>query len=278
MMNLWLTGFITVILLFQIVSIPALILKKNDLADVLWGPAFVLTALNALIWSSNANDVPGMINGVFLTLSTRSLLMLCLLAVWALRLFIHVGLRNLSHRTEDVRYNNWRKAWGKHWFLRSYLQVFVLQAFILYVFLTPVLLSLDNPNTSSHSFLTWINGLGLVVAILGFLLESIADEQLRQFKIDPINKGKLMTKGLWSWSRHPNYFGEVLLWWGIWLMVVDLPWGWATIVSPIGVTYLILKVSGVSMLEDLMKSRMGYAEYAARTSIFIPMPPKKLNK
>lgn len=261
-MNVWWVGLYTAIVLFQIVSIPALILRKNDLADVLWGPAFLLTALAATHWGTD---------GGLASLSLRSIVMLTLLALWAVRLFIHVGWRNLSHRAEDVRYNNWRKQWGKHWLWRSYLQVFVLQALILYVFLTPVLLSVNTPDAQ----MTWVNWIGLFVGVSGFLFESIADEQLRQFKVQPENKGKLMTSGLWSWSRHPNYFGEVLQWWGIWLLVIDLPLGWATIVSPIGVTYLILKVSGVSMLEDLMKNRPGFTEYAAKTSIFIPMPPHK---
>lgn len=263
-MNVWSVGFMVAILLFQIVSVPALLLKKNDLADVLWGPAFIITAIAAATW--------GLENGLA-SLSTRSNIILSIVAIWAARLFIHVGWRNLSHITEDVRYNNWRKAWGKNWLWRSYLQVFVLQALILYVFLTPVLLSLNSPTSSLH----WINWVGIILFIIGFLFESIADEQLRKFKAKPESKGKLMTTGLWSWSRHPNYFGEVLQWWGIWLLVVDLPWGWVTIISPLGVTYLILKVSGVSMLEDLMKSRPGYKEYAARTSEFIPLPPRSGN-
>ncbi|MBK8201674.1 MAG: DUF1295 domain-containing protein [Bdellovibrionales bacterium] len=259
--NVWSVGFVVAIILFQLVSIPALLLKKNDLADVLWGPAFILTALAAAIW--------GVPDGLS-SLGGRAIAILILLTVWAARLFIHVGWRNLFHRTEDVRYNNWRKAWGRNWLWRSYLQVFVLQPLILYLFLTPVLLAIEEARSTT---LSWISGLGLIVAASGFLFEAIADEQLRRFKRNSENKGKLMTEGLWSWSRHPNYFGEVLQWWGIWIMVVDLPIGWATIISPIGVTYLILKVSGVSMLEDLMKSRPGFSEYAKRTSIFVPLPP-----
>lgn len=260
--NVWEVGFITAIILFQIVSVPALILRKNDLADVLWGPAFVISALAAAYWGTPEG---------FSSISIRTTLILSLLTVWATRLFFHVGWRNLSHRKEDVRYGNWRKAWGKTWLWRSYLQVFVLQPLILFVFLTPVLLSIAAPSTP----LSWLNWLGCAVAGAGFLIEAIADEQLRRFKIKPENKGHLMTEGLWSWSRHPNYFGEVLQWWGIWLVVVDLPNGWATVISPIGVSYLILKVSGVSMLEDLMKSRPGFSVYASRTSVFFPWPPRK---
>jgi steroid 5-alpha reductase family enzyme len=259
--QIWLAGFLAVIVLYQIMAIPALILRKNDLADVLWGPAFPLTAIASLYLGSNR---------VFADLDSRSVLLIMLITIWAIRLFTHVGWRNLFHLQEDIRYNNWRKQWGKTWVLRSYLQVFVLQALILYVFLSPILLSLSSP-PQSMGFLAY---LGLVVWVVGFLFESIADEQLRRFKKNTANKGKIMTQGLWSWSRHPNYFGEVVQWWGIWLMVLEIPYGWLTIVSPLGVTYIILKVSGVSMLEELMQSRVGFEEYKKRTSEFIPMPPK----
>ena len=122
------------------------------------------------------------------------------------------------------------------------------------------------------SFFAW---LGVFVVIFGFIFESLADEQLRRFKSNKANSGRLMTTGLWSWSRHPNYFGEVTQWWGFWLMAVELPYGWLTVISPIGVTYLILKVSGVSMLENLMKDRPGYADYAKKTSSFLPLPPRR---
>ncbi len=104
--NVWSIGFLVVIILFQVVSIPALLLKKNDLADVLWGPAFILTALAAALWGT-PHGLP--------SVSRKAIVILVLLTVWATRLFIHVGWRNLSHRTEDVRYNNWRKAWGQNW-------------------------------------------------------------------------------------------------------------------------------------------------------------------
>ncbi len=260
-MSIWLIGFLTAFALFQLVSIPGLILKKNDLADVLWGPAFIISALAAAHWG-----VEDGLSG----LRSRSGIVLLVLSIWSIRLFIHVGLRNLSTVKEDVRYYNWRVQWGKTQVWRSYLQVFVLQPIILYIFLIPVLLAID-----TNELVSWVMFCGLAIWIFGFSIEMIADEQLRRFKSESTNKGKIMTSGLWSWSRHPNYFGEVVQWWGIWLMVIDLPYGWATIVSPIGVTYLLLKVSGVDMLEELMQKRPGYGEYAARTSVFIPMPPSK---
>lgn len=259
--QVWFVGFLAAMILFQVVAVPALILRKNDLADVLWGPAFPLAAVAAVIWGA----------GGFGQIGARSLMMVCLITIWAIRLFLHVGIRNLTAGHEDVRYNNWRKAWGKTWVWRSYLQVFTLQPLILFLFLTPILLVISLPPTEMTVF-AWV---GVAVWLTGVILEAVSDEQLRQFKKLPSSKGKLMTTGLWSWSRHPNYFGEVLSWWGLWIMVIDLDYGWMTVVSPIGVTFLILKVSGVSMLEDLMKNRPGYDEYCRRTSQFVPMPPKK---
>lgn len=260
--GVWLSGLITAVLLFQVVAIPGLILRRNDFADILWGPAFPITAFVALFAGTSF--------GIFNS-GNRTMIVLFALVVWGARLFTHVGWRNLLKKQEDVRYANWRKQWGAPALLRSWAQVFVLQALILYVFLLPVLLVIDS-SPSAATPLTWI---GFVIWIFGFVVESGADEQLRRFKSRSENKGKIMTQGLWSWSRHPNYFGEVTQWWGIWLMACDLPYGFLTVISPIGVTYLILKVSGVSMLEDLMKSRPGYAEYAQRTSAFFLRPPRK---
>lgn len=261
-MNVWWSGLIAAMVLFQIVSIPGLIYRRNDYADVLWGPAFPLSAIFAVIF--------GTVSGLQ-SLDSRSKILILFITIWAIRLFFHVGWRNLSKKTEDVRYNNWRKQWGEPALLRSWLQVFVLQPLILYVFLTPVLFSIDR----EYAELSTLTYLGIFIWIFGFLIESIADEQLRRFKMKPENKGQLMQSGLWSWSRHPNYFGEVVQWWGIWIMVIEIPGAWWTIISPLGVTYLILKVSGVSMLEDLFRTRPGYNEYVSRTSKFFLLPPKK---
>lgn len=258
----WWPSLLAAMLLFQFVAVPALLLRKNDLADVAWGPGFPLAAAAGVHWGHA---------GGWEALDLRAVVALALITIWSIRLFLHVGWRNLSHRTEDVRYNNWRRQWGKTWVWRSYLQVFVLQPLILYVFLLPVLLVLAQPAAPIGPFFF----AGLLVWLFGFAFESVADEQLRRLKAAPQNRGRLMTAGLWSWSRHPNYFGEVTQWWGIWLLALELPFGWATVVSPLGVTYLILKVSGVSMLEDLMLTRPGFAEYAERTSEFIPLPPRK---
>lgn len=258
-MAVWSGGFWTAIVLFQLVSIPALLLRKNDLADVLWGPAFPLVAVGAV-----------MAGGGFSALDSRGALLLLLLAVWAIRLFAHVGWRNLSHRAEDVRYNNWRKQWGSTWIWRSYLQVFVLQALILFVFMAPVLFVLASPSVEIGP----LAFAGLALWILGLFFEAVGDEQLRRFKKDPAHKGRLMTTGLWSWSRHPNYFGETILWWGIWLIAMELPGAGWTIIGPLGITYLLQKVSGVSMLEDLMRGRPGYEEYSRKVSVFFPRPPR----
>jgi steroid 5-alpha reductase family enzyme len=258
--DVWLYGFLAAMVIYQVAAIPALILKKNDLADVTWGPAFPLSAAAAILFGA----------GGFSNLDTRSLIIFVLIALWGLRLFIHVGRRSLSTRQEDVRYHNWRLQWGTNQVWRSYLQVFVLQPLILYIILTPVLLSVASPSEP----LGVAAQIGIAAWALGFFFETISDEQLRRHKLDPANKGRLMTSGLWSWSRHPNYFGEVLQWWGVWLMVTEIPYGWATLVSPLMMTFMILKVSGVSMLEDLMRDRPGFADYARRTSIFFPRPPK----
>lgn len=257
MHSVWVTGLLAAMLMFQLAAVPALLLKKNDLADVLWGPAFPLAALAA------AHFGPGIS-----ALSSRALIMLLLVAVWALRLFLHVGYRNLTHRSEDVRYAKWRREWGRTWWWRSYLQVFVLQPLILFVILIPVLFTLEHQEPLGPLALA-----GILVWGFGVGFEAVADEQLRRFKRDPAQHGKLMTSGLWSWSRHPNYFGEVASWWGIWLIALELPGAWWTIIGPITITLLILYVSGVSMLEELMRGRPGFAEYERTVSKFFPRPP-----
>jgi steroid 5-alpha reductase family enzyme len=235
-------------------------LRKNDLADVIWGPGFLVAAFGG--WYLGAADrAPDL----------RLFVALLLVCVWGGRLFLHIGLRSLKHREEDVRYQEMRRAWGANWVWRSYLQVFLLQGIVMLVIDAPLLWIISAPPQA----LDLIFYLGVVIWVVGFLFESISDEQLRQFKANPENRGLLMTSGLWGWSRHPNYFGEVLQWWGVFLLAAPLPYGLITIISPIAITFFILKVSGVPLLEKLMKDRPGAAEYRKNVPIFFPAPPKK---
>jgi len=234
--------------------IAAQIRGRNDIADVAWGLGFTLVAVVSLV----AGDV----------YSPRGLLVSGLVLAWGLRLALHIHNRNRG-RGEDPRYRQWREEWGKWFVLRSFLQVFMLQGALLLLVAVPIVFV----NTAPAGPLGWLDLLGLAVWLYGFGFEAVGDWQLLKFIRNPGNKGKLMTSGLWRYTRHPNYFGEVTLWWGIWLMTLCLPGGWLTIVGPLTITILILKVSGIPMLEKPYEDRADFQEYKRRTSAFFPLPP-----
>ena len=237
-------------------------IRRNDLADVCWGLGFLLAAVGGI----TAKFLAG---ATTVVASREWIVLICLLA-WAARLSFHIGQRFFKSRTEDERYQNMRKGWGANWILRTYQRVFLLQAILLLIVALPILRAIQSGPASANAIVIF----GLGVWVFGFIFESVADEQLRRFKLEGASKGKLMIKGLWSWSRHPNYFGEVVQWWGFYLMCFDLAGFW-TIISPITITFLILKISGVPMLEKLMENRPGFEDYKNRTSIFFPLPPRK---
>ena len=234
----------------------SLIKKRNDVADVAWGLGFVVMAWMSFVLSVDA----GM----------RALLVDCLVSIWGLRLASHISRRH-KDKPEDYRYLAWRKEWGKWFFLRSYLQVFLLQGALLYLIVLPVLIINLNAGNSFGIF----DVLGLVVWMVGFYFESVGDAQLSRFIADPANKGKLMQTGLWRYTRHPNYFGEVTQWWGILIIALSVPNGYFGIIGPLTITFLILKVSGVPLLEKKMAENPEFAEYKKRTSVFLPLPPRK---
>lgn len=227
----------------------AVVLKRNDVADVAWGLGFVLVGWVAFAFSEH---------------STRSLLVNALVTAWGLRLAWHIARRNLK-KPEDSRYAEWRRTW-KHFLLRSYLQVFVLQGILLYLIALPVLFV----HASRSSPLGIADAAGTIVWIAGFLFEFVADRQLKTFLADPSNKGRLMDRGLWAYSRHPNYFGEVTQWWGVFLLAAGLPYGFMTVVGPLTITLLILFVSGVPLLEKKYAGRPDFEAYKKRTSVFVP--------
>lgn len=228
--------------------------KRNDVADIAWGLGFVF-----LVWLSF------LISGF----SFKALLVNGLVTIWGLRLAWHIYKRNLQ-KHEDYRYAAWRKEWGKWFFPRSYFQVYLLQGFFLFLIIQPVFY-IHHQVTGDPGIFDLI---GLLVWIIGFYFESTGDSQLKTFISNPANKGKLMETGLWRYSRHPNYFGEVLGWWGIFIIALSLPGSFFTIIGPLTITILILFVSGVPLLEKKYAGRLDFEAYKKRTSVFIPLPPK----
>lgn len=233
----------------------SLLKKRNDVADVAWGLGFVILAWVSFLLSGNSG--------------TRGLVVNFLVSIWGLRLAWHIHSRNKG-KTEDYRYLSWRKEWGNYFFLRSYLQIYILQGFLLFLIILPVFVIQNN----SVASLGWLDFFGVAVWLFGFYFEVVGDGQLAHFIKNPANKGKLMQSGLWAYSRHPNYFGEVTLWWGIWLLSLAVPNGWLTIIGPLTITLLILKVSGIPMLEKKMAENPQFAAYKRRVSVFIPLIPK----
>lgn len=237
----------------------SLLKKRNDIADIAWGIGFTIIAWSSFFLSEN--------------FSTRSLLVNILVSIWGLRLAWHIGARNKG-KTEDYRYLAWRRKWGVWFYLRSYFQIYILQGIFLYLIVLPVLII----NREAGPSINALDALGIVVWLIGFFFEVVGDFQLSRFIKNPMNKGKIMQDGLWKYTRHPNYFGEVTQWWGIWLIAINVPSGWLTIISPLLITILILKVSGIPLLEKKMANNPAFYEYKKKTSIFIPLPPKNFKK
>jgi steroid 5-alpha reductase family enzyme len=253
----YLTLAIILFLYMNLWFVISVIKKRNDVADVAWGLGFVLLAWVSFFLSGAADS--------------RGILVNILVSIWGLRLAWHIHGRNKG-KGEDYRYLAWRKAWGKWFYVRSYVQVYLLQGFFLFLIALPVLVI----NKAQHSDPGWIDFLGIAIWLSGFCFEVIGDAQLARFIKNPANKGKLMQQGLWAYTRHPNYFGEVALWWGIWLLLLSVPGSWFAIVGPVTITYLILQVSGIPMLEQKMTAHPDFAAYKRRVSSFFPLPPRRV--
>lgn len=249
-LGLLLFGYMT---LWFVVS---LLKKRNDVADIAWGLGFTLMAWASVFLSGN--------------FAARGLLVCVLVSVWGLRLARHIYTRNKG-KLEDYRYAAWRVEWGRWFYIRSYLQVYLLQGLFLFFIVLPVLFI----NKFAVNSLGWLDLLGVAVWLFGFYFEAVGDAQLARFIKNPANKGKLMTQGLWQYTRHPNYFGEVTQWWGVWLLALSVPYGGVAVVGPLTITVLILFVSGVPMLEKKMVQHPDFAEYKQTTNMFFPWFKKR---
>jgi len=259
MMNYFVTLALILFLYMSLWFVLSLVKKRNDVADVAWGLGFVL-----LVWVSFFGG------GVE---SSRGILVGLLVSIWGIRLAWHIHARNKG-RAEDYRYAKWREEWGKWFYLRSYMQVYLLQGILLFLIVLPILLI----NKSISTGLNYLDFIGVAVWLVGFIFESVGDAQLARFIKDKNNKGKLMQSGLWRYTRHPNYFGEVTMWWGIGIIALSVPNGIYGIIGPLTITFLILKVSGIPMLEKKMEENTEFVEYKKRTSIFFPLPPKSYDR
>ena len=244
------------LLFFSLVFVVAQIRRNNGLVDVAWGTSFVLSALLSFFVGGTGEAVP-----IVLTV---------LVTVWGLRLTYYLGRRNIG-KPEDFRYAQMRQNWNPSTFyLRMYVQIYLFQFLLHLLIVLPVVVTnLKGAGTWN----AWATA-GLAVWVFGFLFESVGDAQLRRFKADPANRGKLMTRGLWSTTRHPNYFGESVQWWGVFLLAAGSGRIWL-VESPLVITLLLLFVSGVPMLEKKYAGRPDWEAYKARTPVFFPFFPRR---
>lgn len=235
----------------------SLVLKNSSIVDIFWGIGFVIAYWVYFILTPEGFLLRKYLIGILVT-------------VWGLRLSLHILWRNWG-KPEDYRYQVWRKEAGPRWWWQSYLQVFILQGILMWIISTPLLSAQYSPKPS-HLILFDI--LGTAVWLIGFFFEVLGDLQLARFKANPMNKGKVMDQGLWRYTRHPNYFGNSAQWWGYYL-IAAFAGSWWTIFSPILMSILLLRVSGVALLEKDLNARPSYQEYIRKTSAFIPWFPRK---
>lgn len=246
--------------LMVVVWLVSVAVRDASIVDIVWGSGFVVVAATAALVGEGFD--------------LRRYLLFGLVAVWGLRLTGYLAWRNLGHG-EDYRYVAMRKHWGPRFWWVSFFQVFLLQGVLMLVVSLPVQLAATAAEPANLGPLAL---LGVALWLVGFGFETVGDAQLARFKADPANQGQVMDRGLWAYTRHPNYFGDFCVWWGLFLVAAETGPGRWGVVGPIVMTVLLLRVSGVAMLErTIAKRRPGYEAYAARTSAFFPRPPKALS-
>jgi steroid 5-alpha reductase family enzyme len=228
--------------------------RNVTIVDSLWGLGFVMVVW--ITYFSAAGGFPG-----------RKALIAVLATAWGVRLSYYLSKRNWK-AGEDRRYAEWRRIAGERFWLASLFKVFLLQAIFLWVI--SLVLQFGQFSALPNHFV-WLDSLGVCLWTAGFFFEVVADRQLANFKKDPANRGRVMDRGLWAYSRHPNYFGEFLIWWGFFLITLSTPGNWWTVTSPLIVSAVLLKMTGIPLTESvILKTRPAYREYVERTSAFVP--------
>lgn len=252
------TAAITIFGLATLSWVVSYYLKDSSLADVAWGLFFANVALDLLLQVHHRTPVQYLVS--------------VLVIIWGFRLAVHIGNRRFG-KPEDYRYAAWRKQWGKNFELRSYFQNFLMQGVLALIISASTIVAAHA--TAANGRLHPWQFIGVGIWLVGFVFEAIGDWQLSQFVKNRKNSDAIMQSGLWRYTRHPNYFGEVTQWWGIWIIIFCLPYGWFALISPLTITTLILFVSGIPLLERKYKKNKQFQAYAQRTSAFFPLRPKQ---
>jgi steroid 5-alpha reductase family enzyme len=239
--------------------VAALLARRNDIVDIAWGLGFIVVAISLML---RADPAP----------SARLIIVSALVTIWGSRLAWHIARRNLRPgATEDRRYAAWRRDWGRWFVVRSFFQIFMLQGLFMLLISAPVqaLGAVAGPGIGV------LDVAGIALWVAGFVFEAVGDAQLAAFLRDPANRGHIMGRGLWSLTRHPNYFGEATMWWGIGVVALSVPGGWIGLIGPVTITWLLTKVSGIPLVEAPRAGNPEWESYKARTSAFLPLPPRK---
>jgi steroid 5-alpha reductase family enzyme len=245
-------GFMTTVWLVS------LLLRDSSIVDIFWGTGFVVS--NWVYFALAPDGFP-----------VRKWLIGILVTIWGLRLSVYILWRNWG-KGEDFRYRQWREEAGPKWWWQSLFKVFLLQGFLMWIISAPLLAAQISPTPDRLAILDLV---AVPVWLIGFFFEAVGDLQMARFKADPANRGKVLSSGVWRYTRHPNYFGDATQWWAYYLIAASASGFW-TIFSPILMTVLLLRVSGVTLLEKTLKeTKPGYKEYVESTSAFIPWFPRK---
>lgn len=250
--------FMTVLLFMSCMFLVSRLVGRLDVVDIAWGGAFVVAAFASIVVGGNYS----------FGWNTQTIVLVGVV-IWAVRLTHHI-LRRLITHPEDKRYQAFRKKWHGSEVLNSYMRIFLVQAILA----TVIAIAIIHVNFSPLQQPEFFTYAGMGLWIIGFLFEMIGDRQLRRHMMNPKSNNTLLTRGLWRYTRHPNYFGEALLWWGISFMAFETAYGWVGLIGAVLITYLLLYVSGVPLTEKLLANRSGWQEYRKRTSKFIPLPPR----
>ena len=257
-LQIYVIGALVILGFMTALWIISLILRNSSIVDIFWGTGFVIA--NWVYFALTPDGFPA-----------RKWLIVTLVTIWGLRLSLYILWRNWG-KGEDFRYQKWREEAGGKWWWRSFFKVFLLQGFLMWIISAPLLAAQISATPARLTILDWV---AIPAWAIGFFFEAVGDWQMARFKANPANKGQVLRSGVWRYTRHPNYFGEATMWWAYYL-VAAAGGGFWTIFSPILMTTLLLRVSGVALLEKSLKeTKPKYKDYIETTSAFIPWFPRK---